>query len=76
MPTAMRMLGAGVLDDDGAVALLHQLPDAGIDGVRRHVAGVDLGALVEVDVVGIGQREAGLGLLGIEIVEAPAASGR
>ncbi len=29
-----RMLGAGILDDDGAVAVLHQFADAQIDGVR------------------------------------------
>src|SRR6188508_624383 len=32
-----RMLGAGVLDDDGAVAFLHQFADAEIDILRRHV---------------------------------------
>ena len=64
-----RMLGAGILDDDGAVAVLHQLADAQIDGVRRHVGGVDLGPLVEVDIVGVRQREAVLRLVEIEIEE-------
>jgi hypothetical protein len=64
-----RMLGAGILEDDGPVAVLHQLADAQIYGVRRHVGGVDLGALVVIDVVGVRQREAVLGLVEIEIEE-------
>ena len=69
MPTRDRMLGARILDDDGAVAVLHQLADAQIDGVRRHVGGVDLGPLVVVDVVGVGQREAVMRLVQIDIEE-------
>ena len=69
MPTAIECLAPGFLSDDGAVAVLHQLADAQIHGVRRHVGGVDLGALVVIDVVGVRQREAVLGLVEIEIEE-------
>ena len=69
MPTAMECLAPGILDDDGAVAVLHQLADAQIDGVRRHVGGVDLGPLVVVDIVGIRQAKAVLRLVEVEIEE-------
>src|SRR5512134_105103 len=45
-----RMLGAGIADDDGAVAVLHQFADAQVDGVGGEIRGVDLAALVEIDV--------------------------
>ena len=63
------MLGAGIPEHDGAVAILHQLADTRIDGVRRHVGGVDLGTLVVVDIVSVRQREPVLGLVEVEIEE-------
>ena len=66
---AERMLGPRILDDDGAVAVLHQLADTQIDDFRLHVGGVDLGPLVEVDVVGGWQREAVMRLVQIDVEE-------
>ena len=64
-----RMLGPGVLQHDGAVALLHQLANAQIDGLGIHVGRVDLAALVEVDIEGVGQPEAVMGLGEIDVEE-------
>ena len=69
MPTPSECLAPGILDDDGAVAVLHQLADAQIDDFRLHVGGVDLGPLVVVDVVGGWQREAVMGLVQIDVEE-------
>src|SRR5262245_6931494 len=62
-----RMLGAGIADDDRAVAVRHQFANAQIDLLRRHVGGVDLCPLVEIDIVSIGQRVALRGLAQVEI---------
>src|SRR5688572_4744794 len=51
------VLGAGVVHDDGAVALAHQLAQLEIDLLRRQRTGVELGALVEVDIVAVGIEE-------------------
>ncbi|HET9596106.1 MAG TPA: hypothetical protein VFP65_11020 [Anaeromyxobacteraceae bacterium] len=64
------MLGAGVLQHDRAVALGQQLADLVVYLGRRQLRGVELGALVEIDVerarigeilLGIGLEEALLG---------------
>ncbi len=52
------MLGPRILDHDGAVALGHELADLQVDGLAVHLRGVELGALVEVDVEGVGIDEA------------------
>src|SRR3984893_9307496 len=59
------MLGAGVLDHDGAEALTHQLAQFQIDLARGHGGGVELGALLEIDLKGLWIGEALL-LLGSE----------
>src|SRR5687767_11714880 len=63
------MFCAGILQHDGAVAVLHQLADTGVHRPSRHVGGVDLNALVVVDLEGIGQREAALLLRQVDIEE-------
>ena len=55
-----RVLGAGIVDHDRAVALRHQLADAQVDLALEACSRVELGALVEVDVEGVRQREAGM----------------
>ena len=69
MPTAIECLAPGLRDDDGAVALGHQLADAEVDLFLRHVRRVDLGALVEVDVKGVGQREAAVLFVEVDVEE-------
>ncbi len=63
------MLGAWVLENDGAVAFFHHLADAGVDLLRIHVGSVDLAPLVEVDIEGIGQTEAVMLLAEVDIKE-------
>ncbi len=52
MPTPRLCFAPGIVDHDGAVALVHQLADAQVDPARVQFCGVELGALVEVDVGG------------------------
>ena len=59
------MLGAGVLHHDGAEALTHQLAQSQIDLARGHGGGVELRALLEIDLEGLWRGEALL-LLGSE----------
>ena len=48
------MLGARILDHDRAEALVGQLPDLLVDGPRIEVGGVELHALVEVEIGAVG----------------------
>src|SRR5215471_2904076 len=59
------VLGARVLHDDAAEALAHQLADFQVDLAGRHVGGIELRALLEVDLEGLWRGEALL-LLGAE----------
>src|SRR5690606_26285996 len=59
------MLGTGIANDDGAVAIPHELADPQVDLSLRHVRCVDLGALVEIDVERIRVAET-VGFRGIE----------
>src|SRR6185436_16202397 len=51
------VLGAGIVHHDGAVALAHQLAQLEIDLLGRERPGVELGALVEIDVIAVGIEE-------------------
>ena len=51
------VLGAGIVDDDAAVALAHQLAQLQVDLGRRQLVRVELRALVEIDVEGGGVEE-------------------
>src|SRR5262245_48212391 len=64
-----RMLGAGIADDDCAVAVPHQFANAQVDGFGLEIARVDLGALVEIDLEGVGQAKAVMPVAQINVEE-------
>src|SRR5262245_15002712 len=68
-PDRDRMLGAGIANLDRAIAVRHQFANAQIDGLGLEVAGVDLGALVEIDLEGVRQRKAVMPVGQIDVEE-------
>src|SRR5262245_23815736 len=68
-PDRDRMLGAGIADDNRAVAVRHQFANTQIDGFGLELAGVDLGALVEVDLEGVRQAKAVVAVAQIDVEE-------